>query len=309
MGAYDHPDVRPLAALAAVAEAQHGLVTTRQALEALGKWRLQREVERGTLIRVGRGVLRFAGARPTWRQRAMAACLTYGAPVAVSHLAAAYLYQLEGIAPAPPEVTVPFPRSGRVPGVITHRAVLEDGDVSVRHHIPVTAPARTLVDVGGLLHPAVVGRALDDALRRRVLRVEELAAELDRTRSLKAAGSDELRIMARLRAGSGIGDSHGEDEVLGWLLEAGFPPPVRHYQIEIAGVMRIIDLAWPEPMVALEYMGYDQHGRRQRFDADQERTTELTLARGIVVLVSSATPRAEVLDRTGRALAQRGVVL
>lgn len=305
----DRPGPRPLAALAAVAESQYGLLTTRQGLEVLGKGRLQREVERGTLLRVGRGVLRFSGARPTWRQRAMSACLSYGAPVAVSHLAAAYLYQLEGIAPAAPEVTVPFPRSGRVPGVITHRAVLESADVGVRHHIPVTAPARTFVDVGGLLRPAVMARALDDALRRRVLSVEDLQQELDRPRSLKAAGSDELRMLARLRADTGIGDSHGEDEILGWLLEAGFPPPVRHHEVEIAGVIRVIDLAWPEPMVAVEFMGFDQHGRRQRFDADQARTTELGLAGWLVVLVSSATTRAEVLDRTGRALAQRGVVL
>lgn len=299
--------LRPLAALAAVAETQYGLVTTAQALEALGKSRLRRELERGGLVRVGRRVLRFAGARPSWRQRAMAACLAYGAPVAVSHLAAAYLYQLEGIAAPAPEVTVPASRSGRVPGVRTHRARLDPTDVSVRHHIPVTDPARTFVDVGGLLHPVALGRALDDALRRKLVRIAELMDELERTRSLKADGAGQLRMLAQLRADVGVGDSHGEDEVLGWLLEAGFPPPVRQYEVEIGGVIRFIDLAWPEPMVAVEYMGFDPHGRRQRFDADQERTTELGLGGWLVVLVSSSTPRADVLDRTGRALRQRGV--
>ncbi|MHB1534220.1 MAG: hypothetical protein ACYC1D_06340 [Acidimicrobiales bacterium] len=59
--------------------------------------------------------------------------------------------------------------------------------------------------------------------------------------------------------------------------------------------------------MAVEFDGWSAHGTRRRFDADRDRTTELALAGWLVVLVNSAQPRAVVVERVRRALAQRGV--
>jgi very-short-patch-repair endonuclease len=60
---------------------------------------------------------------------------------------------------------------------------------------------------------------------------------------------------------------------------AGLPQPIAQWQ---RGRYRI-DFAWPEHRVLVETDGWDTHGRRQAFEDDRARDTDL-VAQGFVVL-------------------------
>ncbi|HET7482990.1 MAG TPA: type IV toxin-antitoxin system AbiEi family antitoxin domain-containing protein, partial [Actinomycetota bacterium] len=69
--------------------------------------------------RAGRGVVCTSAGNLTWRQKAMAAVLTYGPDTFLSHRAAARLWGLDGVDGSWVEVTRPRPSRPR-PGVTVH---------------------------------------------------------------------------------------------------------------------------------------------------------------------------------------------
>lgn len=153
---------------------QFGLITRAQVLAVMSRSQCHRLLEAGVLVRVERGVYRFSGTPPSYRQRAMAVCLAVGAEVAISHLPAAYLWQVPGVAAPPVEITVPASRRAGVATVRIHRVPLPAVDVAHRWGIPVTTPARTLIDLSATLPPVLLGRVADELLRRRHLAVGDI---------------------------------------------------------------------------------------------------------------------------------------
>ncbi len=101
--------------LDSLAQAQYGLLTRAQILGVLSRSQLHRRLRAGLLVPVGRGVYRLAGSPVTWRQRALAACLAIGDPVAVSHRAAGYAWRVASLA-APRRSRCPS-RRVEVPGL------------------------------------------------------------------------------------------------------------------------------------------------------------------------------------------------
>jgi hypothetical protein len=127
-----------------VAQSQFGLVTRAQGIAMMGNWRFRRAVEEEQLVGIGGGVFRCAGTTSSFRQRAMAACLAYGAPVAISHRSAAALWGYEAVDRGRDiEVSIPPRRSGRRPGLHAYRVAVPDDEVVSRFGIPVTSAART----------------------------------------------------------------------------------------------------------------------------------------------------------------------
>ncbi|MHB1534229.1 MAG: hypothetical protein ACYC1D_06395 [Acidimicrobiales bacterium] len=291
-----------------LAARQHGVIGWAQLRESCLAWQVHDWTQQGRLQRLGPRVYRIPGAPQTWRQRAMAACLTFPPPVAVSGLAAARLWEMEGIATPAIEVTVPRWRSGRVPGVVTKRRELLAEDVRQRFAIPVTSVERTLVDLaGGLGSEHLVERILDDVLRRRLVTPADLEAHLFRAEVRRRHGSPALRerVARRLDAGK-IGESIWEDRVYTWRIEAGLPIPVRQHQVVVEGRLYLIDLAYPEWKIAIEFQGFSFHGSsRPRFDRDQDRISALGVDGWIVVLVTSASDRGVVIERVRSAIATR----
>jgi hypothetical protein len=170
----------------------------------------------------------------------------------------------------------------------------------------VSSPARTLLDLATTVQPGALERALDDALRRRLLAPDDLAAELAAHRGSGLRGVPALRRLSAQRLDRpGIGESPWEDEVFTWIVEDGLPVPVRQHLVIVAGVPRRLDLAYPPWKIALEFQSWEYHRQRSRLDRDSERTTELALAGWLVLLVTSAHRRASVLGRIRRAIVLR----
>ena len=299
------------APLQAHAHRQFGLVTRAQALETLSAQALQRRLASGLLVPVGRGVYRFAGVAPSWRQRALASCLVVGGEVAVSHLAAAYLWRAESVATPPIQLTVPEGRRARGVRPAPHRAVLPAGDVTARWGIPTTTPARTVIDLSTVVVQPLLERIVDDLCRARLLRVEELdqRVAVGRGRSGPRHRADVLSeiLTVRRRRGPGAGASPREDWVVDTLVGAGLPPPARNLVVEVGGRLRELDCAYPDRRISIEYDGWQVHNDAAHFHTDRDKAAMLQLEGWITLQVTSLWSAELLVERVRMALAQRGV--
>ena len=114
--------------------------------------------------------------------------LACGAGAVVSHRSAAQVLTLLPAIDGDVEVTVVGRYCRHRPGVHVHRiAELDPSDVTERHGIPVTTPARTLLDIAAVVPVRQLERALAEALARRLVRPEELRALLARAPGRKGA--------------------------------------------------------------------------------------------------------------------------
>lgn len=296
-----------LTRLQVIAKPQFQSVSRTQALTVLSKDQLTRLLAAGFLRRLHAGVYALPGASASWRQRAMAACLSLGPPVATFGFSAAHLWELDdGRYPQPLEVVVPHNRSGRCPGVVVHRRQLPTTDLASRFEIPVTSPARTILDLSTRLPPSRLGRWLDEALRRHQLTIAELEQRLEMEESRSQRRSLVVRALLDDRAGGyRAGDSPAEDEIYFWIVSAGLPPPARQVQVEIDGQLFLLDLAYILERIAVEYDSVRYHGGAESFHADRDRMGELQLAGWLVLPVTARRDRTMVVDWVGRALATR----
>lgn len=164
--------MRPMQRLSEVAEGQWGLLTRRQAQEAgVGHTSLARLAADGRLERVAHGVYRIRGAgepghlglRAAWLQLAPEtpawARLDDPDDAVVSHASAASLHQVGDLRPDVHEFTLPRRRQTRRRDVRLHRGKVPAADRIVLSGLPVTRPARMIVDLlADHVEPGVVGR-------------------------------------------------------------------------------------------------------------------------------------------------------
>jgi predicted transcriptional regulator of viral defense system len=150
------------ARVARVAARQHGVVSRRQ-LRALGASDTQvtRWAAKGRLHRILHRVYAVGHPEVGALGTAMAAVLSTGG--VLSHRSAAALFDIRPYT-GPPEVTVRRSGARRRRGIRMHVSrVLPAADVATREGIPVTTPARTLLDLAA---SGVRGRSLEAALDR-----------------------------------------------------------------------------------------------------------------------------------------------
>ena len=274
---------------------QHGLITRRQAIDAgLSASAVQRRLLDHRWTPMRSGVYAVGGVPPTWEQTVMAACLAGGEGAVASHATAARLWGLERVPSAGCiHLTSGPQRRIRLDGVSAHRSTrLSRADLATRRRVPVTAPARTIIDVSGAMGTADTGKCVDDALRRGLITIDLLRASVAR---VAGPGRRRIRVVrAALRdrlPGYDPGDSNLEVRALRTLTAAGLPTPVQQHRISIAGRTRRIDLAYPEVKVAIELDGWAWHGNVDAFHADRATRNELTgLGWAVLQITAEAAP-------------------
>lgn len=165
-----HPDMPDLYQVAA---SQQGHFTTQQAhARGVSDQLLSHHVRTGRLIRAYRGVYRFRDYPSNPREHVAAAWLAVGKDIAVvSHESALDLLEMTDVIPNAIDITIP--RSKRYlkspPGITVHttNGTLEPADITRVDGVPVTSPARTIVDVAEHgLSPEHVEVAVAQALFR-----------------------------------------------------------------------------------------------------------------------------------------------
>lgn len=274
------------AELPAVAAEQYGLWTRAQLRRAGVSWRAERrKVDLGEWEIVHGRVVRIAGSPRSFRSRAMEATLAFAA--VVSHRTAAALYGIGGIRPTEIEVSRPTGWNGPVAGITIHRPrYLPDEDVVTFHGIPVTTPARTAHDLGAVVGPKTVKRAVEDIVNKRLASEAQLHEHLERWGVQGWGGTTALRMaLATLDRQEVRLESDLEEELLKLLKREGISEFKTQQNIVSPSEAPIgrVDVLFPRHMVVIEALGYEWHSSLVDFLRDQRRRNELEAA-GYVVL-------------------------
>ena len=229
---------------------------------------------------IDHAIARIAVGRParTALERAAAVVLACGDRALLSHASALALWEL---APWPdrPEVTAPTRRNPH--GVTTHRSrTLTPRDVRRRHGIPVTSPARTLLDMAPRLTRRQLTRAVNDALRAKLLRRVDLRELLARC----GGHPGRSRLAPHARSEIGATASVLEDEFLAFCAAHDLPEPKVNHVLPGG---REVDAYFPEERVIVEVDSWRFHHDRETFERDRIKDAAALSAGIVTVRVTS----------------------
>ena len=252
--------------LARIAHAQHGVVTRAQLRRAgVSAQEIQCRLDKGVLLATHRGVYRVGHRAPTREARYMAAVCACGEGALLSSRSAGHLLGLLTGPEPQPEVTTRTER--RVTGIITRRSrSFDHRDAASFHGIPVTTPARTLVDLAAVLTKHQLARACHEAGVRHDTTPAQVEAVLARRRT--SPGATKLR--AIMRGEVRISLSKLERRFLDLLREIGRVLPETNRP---AGGRRV-DCRWPELRLTVELDSYTYHHSRHAWEQDRRRERE-----------------------------------
>lgn len=265
--------------IAALATVQHGPISRWQLRDlGLTDKNIDYRLARGRLFRLYPGVFAVGQTAMPREGRWMAAVLTSGPSAVLSHGDAAALWDL-----APPRGAVihvsTSSRSGRVPDrrrVRLHRVgTLTDDEKAACDGIPVTTPARTLLDLAPSLRP----RALEDVIERmdRLQLFDLVAVRRCLAAHPRQTGAPKLRmVLDRLAGGAAVADTRSPLEVALLQLCDDYNLPTPQANTLVAGYL--VDFHWPGTGLVVETDGFAFHRTRTAFDADRERDQQLALA-------------------------------
>lgn len=259
------------AAINALAARQHGMVTRRQLLRAgLSDDVVDARIGRGQLTRVYRGVFQV-GPIVAPRAPEMAACLACGGAAFVGHRSAAVLWQLLPPDPQARKVDIVMRRGiRRHPAIRIRRAgSLRDTEVTRLDGLPVTTPARTIVDLAASASPRDLERALAEALARRRTTRGELQKMLAHARGRR--GTAALRAWLEER-GPALTRSEAEERFLALVRRAQLPEP--ELNVRVAGFE--VDFLWRSEQLVAEVDGFAFHADAAAFENDRRRDLALT---------------------------------
>lgn len=286
-------------------ERQHGLATNAE-LAALGfsPSAVTHRVRSGELERVLPRVYRSTLVLPNVAQRAMAAILWAGEGSVASHSTAGWLWNLSGVSSDRRiELWVPADRSPKNAAVWVHRGEVTGNDCRRADGVPVTSPARTIVDLASRLDGEVLESAIEDVLARGLTTAGSIERRLTSLGGKGRAGATRLGRVLADRDQAPL-ESRLEVKVWRLLRDAGLRP-VRQYEVRCAGERYRLDFAWPRLKVAVEAEGYRAHGGRVAYVKDRQRVAALVAEGWIVVPVTwedCTTQPQVVIDRVRAAL-------
>jgi very-short-patch-repair endonuclease len=269
-------------AIAALAEAQHGVVTRVQ-LRTLGLTRheIDDRLAAGRLHRLYRGVFAVGHRLVSQRGRWLAAVLAAGDGAVLSHTSAAELWELRASKGRWIDVTVPMKR--RAPaGVRIHRTALEPTEITKRGPIPVTTPLRTLLDLSTQLTVPQLEQAIRQAEYRSLATAASLASRLSSRHGQR--GAKTLRQALRL-ANTGKGRTRSDLEIafLAFVRNHRLPPPDLNVDLILDGHEIQADCFWPDHGLIVELDGGAAHMTTQAFYADRARDRKAQAA-GLTVI-------------------------
>ncbi|MDQ6725954.1 MAG: type IV toxin-antitoxin system AbiEi family antitoxin domain-containing protein [Actinomycetota bacterium] len=290
--------MNPRVALNQIACRHYALVTADQAVAAgLNLSRIRRRVRSGEWVVVRPGVYSVGGVPPTWTQTVAAVALATQPRAWVSHRTAAQLWGLPGIEGEEIEIVTDLHRRVRLDGVRGHRSgALFTADLTRLRGIPVTSPARTLVDLSDSLSADRLGNVLDHALRVRLVTLDVLRTCIGRLGGGPGRKPAVVHsVLAERLPGYDPGDSDLETRVLRALVAAGLPVPVQQHRVRLDGRAYRLDLAYPALKLAIELDGWEFHGRRSAFDDDRARANLLVVHGWTLLRFTSRSTDAEIV--------------
>jgi very-short-patch-repair endonuclease len=269
--------------IAAVAGAQRGQVARWQ-LRAAGvtEAAIGRRARSGHLIRRHPGVYsvgHLAEIPLGEETAALLACSRprspqVNTPALLSDHSAATLWELRAGRARPIHVTVSYRRQvGNPRDIVVHRsAILLQRDAGIHKGLPVTAPARTLLDIARRLPIRDVELALANGLARRLLTERDVIDVLRRGGG--HPGRHALGAVVGQRASGSLTETAAEECLLTLIRQAQLARP--RTQHHVLGYRA--DFAWPELRLIVEVDDYASHGTRAGLVRDRRRDVRLIQA-------------------------------
>ncbi len=256
--------------------AQAGVVARRQLLESgITKWALRRAIDSGRLELILPGVMRLPGSPRSEEQRLWAAYLRVGPESVISHGSSARLWGLKSIEQCRPTLVVPHRLSPRVGSeLIVHRSrCLDDIDVDAVAGLPVTSPARTLVDLSGETGRARLTAALEEAHYDRLVGYLDVGGALVRLGEPGRRGAVLLGELLDERTGGRELEQSALERLLSDLFDAaGITEVIRQHRLPSRGDVRgLVDGLVPRGAVIAEGDGRRWHSRCAAMVRDRER--------------------------------------
>lgn len=153
---------------------------------------------------------------------------------------------------------------------------LKKAELATLRAIPVTTPARTLVDLAGKLSTSALTEAVDDVLCRRLVDVGDLASHLAGLGAGHRGSAALWQVLGPWMPSGPLPGSIAEMRLLRRLTEAGIPAPVRQHEVRSGEkLIARLDLAWPDRHVGVELQSLRWHAPPERFYADRQRLLAL----------------------------------
>jgi very-short-patch-repair endonuclease len=246
--------------VARLAGRQHGVVSRGQLLRlGLGEHAIDRRLSAGRLHRIHRGVYAVGHGVLTREGRWMAATLACGEGAVLSHTTAAAAWDLrrnEGL------IHVTVCGSRKAPrGIRLHRsATLTRDDVTTLNRIPVTRPARTIIDLARTLTADDLEPIVDLADSRGLVDFHTLRQATPA--SLKAVLLNYAPAPTR---------SELERRFLTLCKRHRIARPETNALID----GYLVDFVWRHRRLIVEVDGYRYHRAPSRFERDREQDVEL----------------------------------
>jgi len=291
--------------IAELAARQYGVVSRSQLLSmGIGAGAIDTRLRRHRLHRLHRGVYAVGHLALVPLAREMAAVLACGDGAVVSHRSAAAVWHLLAATEnSPIDVTVVRSSGRRRPGLdVHHSRLLSRADVRHLRGLPITAPARTLIDLAETATDRELERATHEALARRLLTARSLLAETSRFGGRR--GLTRLKRLIDEGGAETLTRSEAEERFLALVRAAGLPDPEVNARIEGYEV----DFLWRAHTLVIEIDGFQFHSSREAFERDRRRDADLQ-GNGLSVLRFTWRQVVEepfaTLARTVRAIEKR----
>lgn len=217
--------------------------------------------------RLHRGVY-LVGPLEAPLSRPAAATLAVGAGAVVSHESAAAIWGFGVRRGHAIDVTLAGRAARNRRGIALHRTrQLEAEDATVHRAVPITTPARTLLDLAAMLDEQRLARAVEQAELGRLTTSGELAVLVARRGRHRGCA----RLAAVLEPDRQMTRSAAERRMLELVAAARLPTPAANTRV--GG--HEVDFLWPAQRLIVEVDGYAFHSSRAAFERDRERDADL----------------------------------
>lgn len=240
---------------------------------------LERRVADGWFLPVGNGILALPAIANS--EDTLLRAATTALDATVSHHSAGRLHGLHGLGEKPVTVSVPIRRSNRFLDVTVHQLTdLAPEETTWIRDIPVTNPARTIVDLAAVLKQRQLADILDQSVRVGLTTYDEVADKLESLARKGKRGVVILRKTLELRIdGADRTESDLETRMSRLILEYNLPLPDLQYRPRwLRKVSGRVDFAYPADQAVIEGDSRRWHDTPEAFQLDRYRDNLAQLA-------------------------------
>lgn len=260
------------------ADPRYGIVTRKELMKVLPSGSaIDRRVRCGLLVPILPGVYRLSSGPTTWNADLFAATEWAGEGALVRGLSMAALVGLEGFPPGPIQL---YTRTGKThPKVETIRLRSDRwASLGLRwwEGIRTTTIERMLLDLCSITSPTRAGRAMDEALIRKLTALGRL-----RTEAEASIGCKGIRLFSQLLETRDDRDGMIRSEMERRMLRLLKRLPGRaeaDHEVVIHGRRYFLDFAFPVARLAIECQSTRWHAGAEAIKSDSRRHRDLTLA-------------------------------